>query len=140
MDCKQQLCCKYSCSSEQALAAFVGDSTAAGSARNSLSRRSARCTKVLVEDVSTLLGKLFEQLDQLRALSQGSAKTVDIVLRSGDAWQIRLGADTESCNNGVFVWASLRPSGGQRNSCISRKESDTTERVVILGDPGAAWQ
>ena len=61
----------------------------------------------VIKDVRTRSGQDFSwqvvrATGSAQSFDQGAARTPDI-LWSGDAWQIRLGADTESCNNGVLV-------------------------------------
>ena len=57
-------------------------------------------------DVSTSGDKSLEQLSRFEICGQDVVESVDIVLQSGDAWHVRLGADGGTCNNGVFVKAS----------------------------------
>ena len=68
-------------------------------------------------DVSTSGDKSVEQLSRFEICGQDVVESVDIVLQSGDAWHVRLGADGGTCNNGVFVRAS-RDAGRHKDTAL----------------------
>ena len=72
---------------------------------------------MLVEDVSARRGKVSQQLSQLESLNQGFARTADILSQSGDAWQVRLGADDGTLQ--------------QRRLCSSSSEASRSTRAQL---------